>query len=53
MCVSPMSNHLESRESNTRMLNVTIGRKNPTSDTHIIRYDYTLETVLIFNMDGR
>ena len=34
-----MSNHVESRESNTRMLKVSI----PTSDTHIIRFDYTLE----------
>ena len=26
MCVCRMSNHVESRESNTRMLNVSIGR---------------------------
>ena len=42
-CVCRMSNHVESRESNTRMLKVTIGRLNRTSDTRIIRFDYTLE----------
>ena len=43
MCVCRMSNHVESRESNTRMLKVSIGRWNPTSDTRIIHFDYTLE----------
>ena len=36
--VCRMSNHVESRESNTRMLKVSIGRS-----TRIIRFDYTLE----------
>ena len=36
--VCRMSNHVESRESNTRMFKVSIGRY-----TRIIRFDYTLE----------
>ena len=43
MCVCRMSNHVESRESNTRMLKVSNWVVKSDSDTRIIHFGYTLE----------